>query len=282
MRAETYGGEQPEYGIVGSLHGDEPCGQEVIDRIATDFPDLQKSLKCVVAHTAALDEGAKYFEKDLNRAFPGNPNSAIREERLAARILQEVQGLNILDLHSTMSQPTPFAIASLTNSDVKQLVASTGVSSVVDISGFGPRGSLIEQVGGVSVECGPQGDSEAVENGVEIVQNFLAVNNLLSETGSVANPEVYRIYDIKGAPTDAQIELMCENFQRVSEGSVYARIGAELETADESFYPVLMSERGYRERGVLGFKARQVGSLFDENEFRGVNLSTPRCVRTGN
>jgi predicted deacylase len=282
MRVEVHGGTSPAYGIVGSLHGDERCGKNVIEWIGTDLPELQEPVKTVVAHTEALTRKVKYIDQDLNRAFPGDSTGSSYEARLAANILQEVRGMNVLDLHSTVSQPTPFAIAAITSEQTKLQIASTGLSTVVDISKITPTGSLIEQTGGVSVECGIQGEQNAVDNGVDIVRNYLAANGLIDQRMSLSNPTVYQITDTEDVPEDADIEILCNNFTRVSEGSAYARVNNEIRRADEAFYPVLMSEKGYKDRGQLGFKAILNGDLFTDERFRSL-CNNPRnsdCRRT--
>jgi hypothetical protein len=266
MRVDVLGEGEARHAIVGSIHGDEVCGKKIIDEVRTEFSELQRSVKCIVAHTEALEEETSYIDENLNRSFPGAQNDDVLEKRLAAQILDQVKGYRILDLHSTVSQSEPFAIVPRINHSTKLTTAATGVSSVVDISDVDISGSLIQQTDGVSVECGKKGTEMAVQNGINVVRNFLAVNNLIDKPGTVSNPTVYRLLESVEHPPDSACEFLWENFSLVPEGETYAYVNGEEKTADMDFYPVLMSEDGYS--GMLGFKAMEVGSMFKDEEFQ--------------
>ncbi|MDY6773984.1 MAG: hypothetical protein SVS85_02190, partial [Candidatus Nanohaloarchaea archaeon] len=104
----------------------------------------------------------------------------------------------------------------------------------------------------IIVEVGYQGSEEAVDNAVEVIENFLAYHGAIDSDYEVSDPELFEYYDT----VEGDWEFTAENFERVEEGETFAvRDGESLE-ADEPFYPVLMSTHGYK--GILGHKARKI------------------------
>jgi hypothetical protein len=66
-----------------------------------------------------------------------------------------------------------------------------------------------------------------------------------------------------GVPGQYDYEVFAANFERVAEGSVYARANDEMFVAERPFYPVLLSAYGYED--VFGYTAELVGRL-DEHQ----------------
>jgi len=73
MRIETLGEGDPEVAVVGGIHGDEPSGETIVERIEDRVADPNGTVQLVVANERALAAGVRYTEQDLNRSFPGAP-----------------------------------------------------------------------------------------------------------------------------------------------------------------------------------------------------------------
>jgi succinylglutamate desuccinylase len=251
MQTITRGDGNAELVIVGSLHGDEPAGKRAIERILEKDLEYAKPVKFIIANEQALEKDIRYIDTDLNRSFPGDPDSDSHEERLAAKILEEIGDAAVLDLHTTHSYPDPFATAKDTSDATMDMARAAGVEHVVVFEEA--SGSLAGQREGIVVETGYQHSDEAVDNAVEVIERVLAYHGIIERPIPPSEPEVYRYLDtVKGTGW----EFTAKNFELVREGEVYARKGDEELTADRDFYPVLMSTHGYD--GQLGFRAEKI------------------------
>lgn len=251
MRTVRRGEGEPEISVVGSLHGDEPAGAKAIERILSRDIAFLKPVQFIVANEAALEEDVRYLDTDLNRSFPGSRDSDSREERIAAELLETVEGTVVLDIHTTQSHPEPFATIKRIDQDVIDLVRGAGVERAVHFPQ--DNGTMTEYIDrALVVEAGRQGTEEAVDNAVRVITNFLAYVGAIEGECTLSKPEIFQYYET----VDGDWEFRAENFERVEEGELYAvRDGEELR-AEEAFYPVLMSTNGYE--GKLGYKARKV------------------------
>ncbi|MFB6207789.1 MAG: succinylglutamate desuccinylase/aspartoacylase family protein, partial [Candidatus Nanohaloarchaea archaeon] len=248
MDVKVVGEGEPEYAVMGAVHGDEPCGKKAIEKFLDSGIELKKPVKFVIANEKALEAGERYLDADLNRSFPGDPESDKYEERLADELMDELRGLKLLDLHTTHSYPEPFATFKHRLPGVFSMLRSTGVSNAVYFpKETGSSTSHIEK--SVIVEAGHQGTEDAVENAHQVILNFLAAEGVIDREYEVTNPAVFEYFEtVEGKG----YEFLAENFERVAKGEVFARRGEEKLVADEPFYPVLMSTNGYK--NMLGFK----------------------------
>lgn len=249
MTVEVVGGENPEYAVVACIHGKEVCGYEAIQRLKDNY-EFEKPLKIIIANEKARKQDVRYTEKDLNRCFPGGSESDVYEERLAAKILEEVEGLTVIDLHSTYSKPTPFAF--IMEEDSTELVESSGVEKAVVLSTM--DNILISHTKGISIECGYTGDEEAAENAYSILVNFLAAEGIIDADFEKSEPQLYEVYDeVYGE----DYLFTKKNFEKIEEGEVFAfreRDGDQI-VAEEDFIPILMSDNGYPHK--IGYKGRK-------------------------
>jgi predicted deacylase len=253
MKVFKRGEGEPEYSVVGLLHGDEKAGKEAIERFLRKEIEFKKPVKFVIANEEAFEKGVRFLDDDLNRSFPGDSESESHEERLAAEVLRHVEGTKVLDLHTTKSYPEPFATFTNFNETVKQLLRYSGVEYAVHFPQ--DSGTLNGRVDGIIVEAGLQESEEAVENAVEVIENFLAAEGVIEADYATSSPEVFRYQE----QVDGDWDFLAENFKKVEKGQKYAEKNGEAKIAEEDFYPVLMSSDGYE--GMLGFKARKVGKI---------------------
>lgn len=252
MRTETVGQGEPELAVVGSIHGDEPCGKNAIEKVIEEFESFNKPVKFLIANEEALKQDTRYLDTDLNRSFPGSSQSSAHEERLAVRILEELEGMRVLDIHSTNSRPVPFSTLSVLNETVTKLISSAGMERACLFEE--KAGALNEQVDSAIVEVGRQGTEEASEMAYEILKQFLKAENVIDGEADRTDPEIFRKKEtIEGGSW----KFEGENFSRVEAGEVFASSGSTELVTTEKFYPVLMSTSGYSD--MLGFKAELMG-----------------------
>ncbi len=250
MEVTKKGPGEPEVAVVYCTHGDEIAGKKAVERLLDSEPDFKKGVKFVFANEKAYELEERFIDTDLNRSFPGNPESELYEERLAAEMMEELQNLKTLDLHETKTSPTPFALFTWMDEQTMETLQSTGVQEAVEIS-YTP-GCGINHYGGVEVETGPRGTEESADMAYMILEQFLINNDILEGRKEKSAPEIYSVYDVQPRP-EGSWEAKVENFQEVEEGEAIAISDKEEKiTAENLFTPVLMSE-SYSE--ILGFKA---------------------------
>ena len=251
MKVIEKGKGEPQLVINGSLHGDEPAGKKAIDKILDEDLKFKKPVKFITANEKALDENSRYLEVDPNSSFPGNPESDKYEERLAAKITEEIKGKTVLDIHTTRSTERPFSTTKSTDQETLKLVKDLNVENAV----YFPEesGVLIEQAEtGVIVETGPQGTKKAEKDAYKILKNFLICQNAIEGECKHSQPDLYKYTEtVKG-----DWEFTAKNFHKVEKGQIYAEKEDKQLKAEKSFYPVLMSTDGYE--GKLGYKAEKL------------------------
>ena len=165
----------PQIAVVGSLHGNEPCGLHAIEALraraeAGQLGALKGTLWLVHGNPDASREGKRFSEggSDLNRLFDYGWEARLRLDQwskehhraVALRpLLERVDAL--LDLHSSTADTPPFAIVTDLPASCA-LAAKVGASFVV--RGFDAPGLLGDRVmlapldargvPSVVVECG--------------------------------------------------------------------------------------------------------------------------------
>jgi succinylglutamate desuccinylase len=247
MKLYQRGKGQPEITVIGSLHGDEPAGKNAIERFLRKDYCFRRPVQFIVANEKALEQGERFLDTDLNRAFPGDEESSLHEERLAARIMEKIQETEVLDLHTTRSYPLPFSTFSNLNDATRDLLKSAAVKNAVLFPE--ESGTLNEQVDGIIVETGFQGTAMAETNALGVIKNFLAAKNVIDVDYGRSDPAVFRHREtVKG-----DWKFRAENFRKVQKEEVFAERDGEKLRAKQEFYPVLMSTDGYE--NMLGFKA---------------------------
>ncbi|MGQ4555199.1 succinylglutamate desuccinylase [Halobellus sp. GM3] len=271
MRIYELGEGTPEVAVVGSIHGDEPCGERAIERFVAGEPSVERPVKLVVANEEALDADVRYLDEDLNRAFPGDPNAETHEGRLAHDLVRELRGTTVLALHSTQSYARPFALVDEVDAVSRAICPHLPIEHLVETGKFA-SGRLIDHAHTIEVECGLQRSEEAAVNAYWVVRAFLAATGVLSAPveGDAEPPlsldrregdevAVFRLLDrIPKAPAE-RYQVFADNFRRVGKGDPVAAADGDAYSADSEFYPVLLSANGYED--VFGYAADRVGTL---------------------
>lgn len=266
MEVTQKGPDEPEIAVVYCTHGDETAGKEAVEKLLEENPSFRRGVKFVFANEKAYEQNERFIETDLNRSFPGDPESENYEERLAAEMMEELQDIKVLDLHETRSSPTPFALFTWMDEETIETLQSTGVDKAVEIS-YTP-GCGINHYGGVEVETGPRGTQESAEIAYRVVKNFLISNDVIDGEQNFSSPEIYSVYDVEDRPSQ-EFKTEAENFVQVDSGEIFASSDEEVLKAEKSFVPVLFSE-SYPE--IFGFKAVRLEKveerIFQQDELK--------------
>jgi len=260
MRIETLGDGEPEFAVVGGVHGDEPCGPNAIERVLAANPTVEKPVAFVVVNEEAAAAGKRYLEEDLNRAFPGDEDGPTHESRLAARIAREIGDCTTLSMHSTQSYDGTFALINDADEELQRILSHLSVDAAVDV-GRHSTGRLFEVVPNtIEVECGYQGSEQATENAVGLVWEFLSATGIVpDDTQPHREIPLFRLDRQIPKVEASSYDVYASNFEQVTAGEPYAAAGEQDVVAEESFYPVLLSPYGYE--SVFGYTAERVGTV---------------------
>ena len=250
MKVIDKGEGRPEIAIVAMMHGDEVCGKKALDRFLESEFELQKPVKFIVANEEAMEKEERFIDTDLNRCFPGNLESDSHEERLAAKLMEELEGLPTLTLHSMEEFEEMFCLVNTVDED---LIKAPGVKKAVDVEPL-DKDSIEKYLDAVSVEAGKIGSEQAEENAFQLIVNFLAYFDAIDKASSNQRPEMFQMYDV----VEGDYEFTAENFEKVKEGQEFAKNDETALKAEKAFYPILMSTDGYDD--ILGFKGRKIST----------------------
>lgn len=247
MKVKVKGSGEPEIAVVACVHGNEVCGKKAIREFLESDPEFQKPVKFVIANEKALEKEERFVDTDLNRCFPGDPESEDHEERLAVELLEELKRCKCLVIHSMENFEEIFCLGDALEEGIVQ---STGLEKAVDVEPLG-EDSLDKYLDSVSIEAGEMGSDKAVENTFRVMRNFLKYFDALAGEPEIRDFEVFEMYEAVGKP---DFDFVAENFRKVEEGEIYAEKEDGELRAEHEFYPVLMGA-GYSD--ILGFKGRK-------------------------
>jgi succinylglutamate desuccinylase len=188
--------------VIGSIHGDEPCGREAIASLVADaragaLALTRGTLVTLHGNPAASKEGTRCSAGglDLNRLFDFRFVDELSEARwtpehrraLALRPLVEQADVGV-DLHSARAVTPPFAIAMSAKGSL-DLALALGVPYVT--TGWNGPGLLEHQVAltllsrrgkpGVAVECGSHDEPHAAETARRIIDRMLRALDLIED-----------------------------------------------------------------------------------------------------
>lgn len=259
MRVAQLGDGEPDIAIVGGIHGDEPCGVRAIERILDDDPSVARSVKLIVANEKALEQGVRYLDADLNRAFDEGAPPDAHERALAERLKAEIEDMTVMSIHSTQSYRNPFAIASDVGPTIESIVPHLTVDALVD-AGLTVNGRIFEaEADIVEVEAGHQGSEAAAENAYTLSREFLTATGVMPGDTVPKSVPVFELGAPIEKPPASAYEVFADNFTRVDPGDQFAAADETPITAEEPFWPVLLSAYGYRD--IFGYESQKTGHL---------------------
>jgi predicted deacylase len=256
MKLVERGAGRPRVAVVGGVHGDEPAGERIVERLLGDIEhaDVSGTIQLVLANEPALARGERVTETDLNRSFPGMEESDTYEEALAARLYAVLEGADAtLVIHTSHSVPPPFAIYSELTESVRRTVTALPVEHAMAAGDL--RSTTLDSVlsHAVSIEAGEQGSESAVEFGHEATLAYLRAHGVLE--GSVEYTETTVVEGLEEVPKGGGTpRVHYENFEEIPEGEIFAEDDVEIHRTDRpGLVPVLASEHGYEDIfGIYG------------------------------
>jgi len=248
MRLTERGSGSPRVAIIGGIHGDEPAGEAIIDRLVERLSVDAGTVQLLVANEPALEAGKRYLDTDLNRVFPGDPESDDYESALAARIARIVEGADaVLAIHTSQSVPPPFAIFSGLTDAARRTVTALPVEYAVDASSL--RSTTLDAIvpHTVSIEAGEQGSAEAVEFGTECAYAFLRAHGVLTDRKpTFSEKQMVRAREEVPKGSGEPTLNYPDNFEEIPEGEVFASDEEYTHrVSSEGIVPILASEHGY-------------------------------------
>lgn len=256
MRVAQLGEDRPEVAIVGSIHGDEPCGARAIERLLIEKPTVEKPVKLVVANEEALDRGVRYVDADLNRAFENGGDPRDHEYGLARRLAEELAGCTVLSIHSTQSHPRPFGIVNAEETDASEIVRHLPIEALVEVAEHEGRPFAIEAADLMEIEAGYQQSPKASANAYRAARAFLETTGVLPGQREPDDVPTFSLGDPIEKPAATRYEVFAENFARVETGEVFATADDRKLRAEDPFYPVLFSAHGYRD--IFGYTGQRI------------------------
>lgn len=260
VRGERRG---PTVVITGGLHGNEPAGvsaaKDVLERLDMLRDRLCGTVVAFSGNRAALERGARYIERDLNRGWSASeleelgdrPVTKLDTEDREQRelhdefVMLEQTGdqLIFIDLHTTSGPTAPFVCAA-TAAESRRLASTLPVSAVVGLEKqlHGTMVSWCTARGHValSFEAGQHTDPRARERHVAAIWSLLvatttleakdvpepeAVNATLTAHSPVARSRVVEVRHrhVVRAGDDFEMVGRFESFDPIDAGQIVAR-----------------------------------------------------------
>ncbi len=201
---------RPYIAIIGSMHGNEPCGRLALEALAErtrlgELPVQEGTLFLIHGNPAASKTGKRHTEggADLNRLFsydfianlPKSQWSSEHHRAIELRpLLQELDA--VLDLHSASAPTPPFGIVSTAKTS-PDLGRKLGLPYLTH--GWNGPGLLGDQVllhvltqrgkPSFAVECGQHDDPISTQRAHETANHFLVATGILPPNAAPALPE---------------------------------------------------------------------------------------------
>ncbi|HJL17787.1 MAG TPA: succinylglutamate desuccinylase/aspartoacylase family protein [Sandaracinaceae bacterium LLY-WYZ-13_1] len=235
---------RPYVGIVGSVHGDERCGLEVLERLteaarAGELAPREGTWVLVHGNPEATEAGRRYTRggADLNRLFDfafeeDLPRARWSPEHERAHALRPVlEDLDVmLDLHSANEPTPPFAL-------INDVPASASIARRLGVAfvtqGWSGPGLLMDRVTigilqrrerpAVSVECGPHGLARTTEAAWETTLRFLRATGSLEGEAPPGDPTFLEVVEIVSRPSEGfRFTRPLTGLERLEPGEVFA------------------------------------------------------------
>ncbi len=255
---------RPFVGIVGALHGNEPCGLAVLEALQDPEHPIRQGLRfgtLVLIHgnPDATRAGQRHTTGgvDLNRVFDFSfvhtvPRHAWAVEHHRALALRPVvESLDaVLDLHSATLPTDPFAIARAPFVPLARQLGCRHVTYGWERPEILSTHMLCSVVSArnrpaIAVECGQHDDPGSVARAFDVTARFLAALGLLppmeSRPGEPAQV-VEVVHRVAKPGADFRFVRVFRGFDRVSRGETIGRGGGVDLVASDDFVVMLPND----------------------------------------
>lgn len=202
--------------IFTAVHGDEGFSIPVVQQLSKKF-----DFKWIVANPHALGKNCRFFETDLNRSGPGDPNSNFYEQRLAFRLIQKgCEYQQVIDIHGTNANTGVFIIIGDPNWQNIELAKKFDIANVVLWPGLLPTGPLCQFIpNSLEIESGPKYSPVISQELERVLTAFL----------SKQPPIITQQYFIVTGKLTGTKQDSLKDFQEVTIGNI-------------TFYPLLVGQ----------------------------------------
>jgi predicted deacylase len=242
----------PNVFLSAAAHGDELNGIEVVREVAHewDHADLRGTLVCLpVLNVPAFIAQERYlpiYDRDLNRSFPGDPDSTSAKRMAHTLFRNFIAPCDAgLDFHtSTRGRTNMLHVRADMDDDAVSRLARAFGSNVI-IAGEGPSGSLRKEASaaGTPTITVEMGEAHRFQRGL-IDRALAGVESVLAEYGfrpasSVSWPGWRIVIDSEAktwlrADVGGLVDMRYERGDLVEEGDVICRITNPFKTSTES------------------------------------------------
>ena len=273
---------RPHIGILGSVHGNEPCGIRTLEKIiglaeAGEIAPSRGTWVLIHGNPEASAAGRRYTRggADLNRLFDFAFEEDLPRERWspehrrAHELRPALEDLDaLLDLHSASWPTPPFAIIN----DMPETVALArrlGLGFVTN--GWGGPGLLMDKVSigvmqrcrrpAVSVECGQHDDPATIDAAFACAHRYLRAAGVLEGDAPEGDPTFLEVVEIISRPSEGfKFTRAIRGLERLEAGEIFAadRV-TELRVREACF--VLMPNDAVPVGRDMVFLARDVHAL---------------------
>ncbi|HCK33353.1 MAG: hypothetical protein CMH32_07750 [Micavibrio sp.] len=203
MNIKKYTSENkgPTILILGRIHGNEPIGTKIIERLMKDIDDKIIQLKngainlIACCNERAANEDTRFIDLNLNRIMSAQlikENKGAYEAELALQVMEAIDNADMLiDLHSFVDPGTPpYMICIDDNAIARDMVKASGYKTILCASPFlTPANSQMtvdyaksKGKPAVLIEAGYHNDPTAFNRGYEAVLNILATLGFIDKS----------------------------------------------------------------------------------------------------
>lgn len=259
-KIETIGQGKPNIAIIGCVHGDEIIGKKVINQLKKI--KLKKgTLTFIIAHPKAVAKKKRFFQKDLNRSFPGRKNG-MTEEKIAYELNKILKKFDlVIDVHATNSDLKSLIAITKYNKQIKNLLKITPIKRVAYAPKkvFGAKELITYSKLGVSLEYGPNKSGRNYKralNHVKIILKNLGV--LKGKKTLYKEKDLYKISGIYRVPNNFQQNNKLKDYQLIKKGQLIGKINKKAIYSDKNFHPLFLGKGRYQETLALMAKKEKI------------------------
>lgn len=241
-------------------HGDELIGLKVAEEIKK-LNINDQIITIQIANPEAYEQGKRFVDQDLNRAFPGKPNGNY-EQRRAHQLLPVIKAADIvIDIHSTTSQLRDALIVTKLDEPTLKCIRAIQPKYALVMEATGNQALISHAAIGLAFEYGQEGSQAVVSKVVEGIKRLLHAVGAIDQSPSAKNTQTkyFRVTsEVKKSPGFQLLDHI-KNYTIVRQGEVYAVKGNHKLTATEDFYPILFGQDNYED--IFGFKGAKLNQL---------------------
>ncbi|MBP6981874.1 succinylglutamate desuccinylase/aspartoacylase family protein [Candidatus Gracilibacteria bacterium] len=225
--------------ILGSIHGDEPCGSRAIEKIREAILSGKISIQngkitCIpYANFEAYTKSKRQITENLNRIFGSRKSGDIYD--IAKGIEKEIlENDFILDLHSFSSGLESFIFNDYNTEEINTMIRSIPIEYVMtgwvnlyeeseemDTIGFAKQHGKI----GITIECGENTDPESERNAYDsIISILVSSGNIRTGNKKQSHKQLWIHVDtIVKKEEEGSFIKEWKNFDRVKKGQLIGR-----------------------------------------------------------